>query len=301
MKPADLNLLLHLDALVTCRNLSRAATQMGVTQPAMSAALSRLRRLFNDPLLITGQGAVEVTDRALELHREFGPLLETWRRVTAPRDIFDAETPHTFTLYASDYLQFAWIPKLVSALDRETPAVRLRVVTARPNHGLAMLASNHAEFVAGYYPTPSDDLRARPLFEEPVLSLVRRDHPCLREEWTIDTWLAYRHIDLAAHTRNYSERLDLQLQDMKRKRVIGLTLASYLAAPFTVAETDFIATVPKSVAMHFSKHLDVVALEPPIELPSVKMSLYWHERYQTDPAHAWLRHFFFNRHQILSA
>lgn len=292
MKPADLNLLFHLDALLTCQNLSRAATQMGVTQPAMSAALSRLRRIFNDPLLITGHGAVEPTERALAIHREFAPLLEGWRRATAARDILDESAPaRAFTLYASDYLQFSWLPELARALERDAPAVRLRIVPARPHHGLGMLASNHAEFVAGYYPTPSNDLRARQLFQDPAVCLIRRGHPCLEGEWNLDAWLACRHIDLAVHTGHYSETLDQNLQHLNRQRVIGMTLASYLATPFVVAKTDLIATLPASIGKHFSKHLDVVMMPPPLELPPIQVSLYWHERYQTDPAHAWLRRF----------
>jgi DNA-binding transcriptional LysR family regulator len=274
---------------------------MGLTQPAMSAALSRLRRLFNDPLLITGQGAIELTERALEIHREFAPLLDQWRRATAPRDIFDEHAPpRTFTFYVSDYLQFSWLPDLAAALERKAPAVRLHIIAARPHHGLGMLASNHAEFVAGYYPTPSDELRARQLFEEPAMSLIRRDHPCLVGEWNLDAWLAYHHIDLAVHTRHYSETIDQKLQGLNRQRVIGMTLASYLATPFVVAKTDLIATVPASVAKYFAKHLDVVMLPPPIELPSIRVSLYWHERYQTDPAHAWLRNFISEQMQTVS-
>lgn len=115
------------------------------------------------------------------------------------------------------------------------------------------------------------------------MCLIRRGHPCLEGQWNLDAWLACRHIDLAVHTRHYSETLD--------QSVTGMTLASYLAALFVVAKTDLIATLPASIGRHFLKHLDVVMMPPPLELPPIQVSLYWYERYQTDPAHAWLRRF----------
>ncbi|KVS10437.1 LysR family transcriptional regulator [Burkholderia multivorans] len=290
-KIPDLNLLLHLDALVRCANVSRAAEQLGITQSAMSAALSRLRRVFNDPLLIREGNTAVLTERATALAAQFQPLVEQWLDVTLERGQFDpTQSRRVFALYASDYVQFALLPALAATLAAEAPNIALNIVPARPHHGLAMLESNHVEFVAGYYPTPGSTLRMRPLFEDQVVCIVREGHASLESDWNLDAWLRYGHIDLAAHTRNAGELLDRRLAQMGKQRSVRMTMSSYLAAPSVVARSDLLANLPKSVALHFATQGFVVR-PVPIALPPIQISLYWHERYQNDVGHAWFRHY----------
>lgn len=289
-KIPDLNLLLHLDALVRCTNVSRAAEHLGITQSAMSAALSRLRRVFNDPLLVREGNTAVLTERAMALAAQFQPLLEQWLDVTLERGQFDpAQSRRIFTLYASDYVQFALLPALAVTLAEDAPNIALSVVPAKPHHGLAMLESNHVEFVAGYYPTPGNTLRMRPLFEDQVVCIVREGHASLDKDWNLDAWLRYGHIDLAAHTRNAGELLDRRLEQMGKRRSVRMTMSSYLAAPSVVARSDLIANLPKSVALQFARQGFVVR-PVPIAVPPIQISLYWHERYQNDVGHVWFRH-----------
>jgi DNA-binding transcriptional LysR family regulator len=290
-KIPDLNLLLHLDALVRCANVSRAAEHLGITQSAMSAALSRLRRVFNDPLLIREGNSAVLTERAIALAAQFRPLLEQWLDVTLERGQFDpVHTRRIFTLYASDYVQFALLPALAASLANDAPNIAVSVVPAKPHHGLAMLESNHVEFVAGYYPTPGSTLRMRPLFEDQVVCVVREGHASLDKEWNLDAWLHYGHIDLAAHTRNAGELLDRRLEQMGRQRNVRMTMSSYLAAPAVVAHSDLIANLPGTVARQFAGQGFVVR-PVPIAVAPIQISLYWHERYQNDPGHAWFRQY----------
>lgn len=290
MKHPDLNLLMHFDALISCRSVSRAAEQMQLSQPATSAALSRLRRLFNDPLLVR-EGAVWMpTARALELHRTFAPILQQWQLATAPREEFDpATSKRVISVYATDYVQFTVMPKVAARVCRDAPNMQLRVFPARLQHGLSMLETNHVELIAGYYPEPAPNLRTRFLFEEPTVCLVRAGHPSLDRPWNINAYLQYGHIDLAAHTRYFSERIDRALEGIGRSRKLVLTLSSYLACPHVVASSDLIATVPSSVATALARNTHTVTREVPLSLPMLSVSLYWHERYQHDSAHAWLR------------
>jgi DNA-binding transcriptional LysR family regulator len=154
-----------------------------------------------------------------------------------------------------------------------------------------MLETNQVELVAGYYPEPAANLRTRFLFGEKVVCLVRAGHACLRRPWNLDTYLAYPHVNLAAHTRYFSERIDRALQGMNRSRRVGLTLSSYLACPFAVGNSNLIATVPESIAKALAKQAGCVTLDAPLALPMLTVSLYWHERHHRDAAHAWLRQF----------
>ena len=292
MKHPDLNLLLHFDAVMSCRSLSRAAEQLDISQPAMSAALSRLRKVFGDPLFTREAGLWEPTPRALELYREFRPLLQRWQRATVPREDFDPlRSPRSLSLYATDYVQHFLLPRVIPGLARDAPHFHLRVVSARPLHGLSMLDTNHVEMIAGYFPDPAPNLRTRFLYEEPAVCVVRADHPCLRRRWNLDAYLRYGHVDLAAHTGYFSGKIDRMLQGQNRSRTIVATLSSYLACPYVIEQSDLVATLPRSVARSLSAHTRIEVLDVPLSLPMVTVSLYWHERYQDDPCHAWLRQY----------
>lgn len=296
MKHPDLNLLVHFDALMSCRGVSRAAEQVGVSQPAMSAALSRLRKLFNDPLLVREGAAWQPTARAQALQQEFQPLLARWQHATGPRDDFDPRhSARTVSLYATDYVQFTLLPRVVPGLARDAPHIHLRVMPARLLHGMSMLDTNHVELLAGYFPDPALNLRARFLYEEPAVCIVREDHPCLRRRWNLDAYLRHGHVDLAAHTGYFSAAIDRMLQGINRSRTIAATLSSYMVCPYVVAESDLIATMPLSIARAVAKTVRLTLLDVPIKLPSLSMSLYWHERYQDDPGHAWLRQYIANQ------
>ena len=292
MRPGDLNLLLHFDALMSWRSVSRAAEELQITQPAMSAALSRIRRLFNDPVLVREGGVWTPTHKAQDLHASFRPMLDMWRQVSLPRIAFDRATSRrVITVFCTDYVQFAVIGRVAGRLAKEAPGMELRVLAARPQLGLDLLEGNQVELVAGYYPEPGANLRARFLFEEKVVCLVRANHPCLHRDWNLDAYLEYAHVNLAAHTRYFSERIDQALLAQNRSRRIGSTLSSYLACPFAVGQSDFIATVPASVAKALAKQAGCVVLDVPLALPMLSVSLYWHERHHRDPAHAWVRQF----------
>ncbi|MFY1955019.1 LysR family transcriptional regulator [Achromobacter xylosoxidans] len=292
MKHPDLNLLVHFDALMTCRNVSRAAEQLGISQPAMSAAMNRLRQLFGDPLLVREGGAWQPTQRAHELHQGFLPLLEGWRRATRTREVFDpAHSARSLSFYATDYVQYTLLPKLIPRLAVDAPHFQLLIVPARPQHGLSMLDTNHVELIAGYFPDPAPDLRTRFLYQEPAVCIVREGHPCLRKRWNLDAYLSYGHLDLAAHTRYFSKAIDRILMGQNRSRRIVATLSSYMVCPFIVEASDLIATMPVSIAKAMSGSARIVTLKAPLSLPAITVSLCWHERYQDDPAHAWLRQY----------
>jgi DNA-binding transcriptional LysR family regulator len=292
MKHPDLNLLVHFDALMTCRAVSRAAEQVGVSQPAMSAALSRLRRLFNDPLLVREGTQWQPTPHATALHLEFQPLLARWQRATGPRQDFEpAMTARTFSLYATDYMQFTLLPRVLPALARDAPHVHLRVMPARLLHGMSMLDTNHVELLAGYFPDPVQNLRARFLYEEPAVCIVRDQHPCLRRRWNLDAYLRYPHVDVAAHTGYFSGAIDRMLQAINRQRTVAATLSSYMVCPYVIAASDLIGTMPQSVAKALARTAGLALLDVPLKLPALSVSLYWHERYQDDAGHAWLRQY----------
>lgn len=263
---------------------------MGISQPAMSSALSRLRYLFSDPLLQRQGNRWTPTEKALELHRNFQPLLQTWRRSTSRETAFVPESTHrVFTLCASDYLQLSALPRVLPAVRARGPGITLRCLPPKLGGALEMLAENYVELYIGHYPDPPDNLRARFLFEEASTCVVRKDHPALSGDWNLDTYLRYDHINASGYANYFNVQVDAALRAQGQQRNVAMLLSSYAATPFAVAQTDLIATLPLSVAIPLQRVTDTVLLPPPLALPLLSVSLYWHERYQSDDAHAWLR------------
>jgi DNA-binding transcriptional LysR family regulator len=290
MTNSDLNLLVHFDALMTTRSVSKAGQQLGISQPAMSSALSRLRYLFNDPLLVREGNRWTVTDRARTLHEAFQPLLQEWQEATSAQAPFDpASTQRSFNLYATDYVQFTVLTRVMQRVKAEAPRLQLRVLPPKLAGGLDMLAGGHVELYIGHYPQPPESLRTRFLFEESSCSLVRRDHPCLAAPWDLDGFLAYEHMDASGYAGYFNAQIDAALEGLDRRRTVGAVLSSYLAVPFVLASTDMISTLPHSVAVPLCPVAGTIMLSTPIHLPPLSIALYWHERYQNDPAHTWLR------------
>uniref|UniRef100_UPI0039F1259C LysR family transcriptional regulator n=1 Tax=Bordetella sputigena TaxID=1416810 RepID=UPI0039F1259C len=288
----DLHLLPHFDALISQRSVSKAAAQLGITQPAMSSALSRLRHLFGDPLLARHGNALRPTERAIRLHREFKPLLDAWLSETAGGTDFDPAAAHkTFNIYASDYIQFIALPAWAGKLREAAPHLRLRVLPPTPHGGQDMLSQNHIELYIGHYPDPPDSLRSSFLFEESACCLARQGHPMLARPWDLDTFLDYEHMDAAGHAGYFNAQLDAALSVQEKRRRVGMVLSSYLAVPFVLRTTDMISTLPASMAGALAPLSGTVMRPAPLALPRLRIAMYWHERHQNDPAHAWLRRF----------
>jgi DNA-binding transcriptional LysR family regulator len=291
VKSVDLNLLLHFDALMRAANVSRAADLIGISQPAMSAALSRLRQLFGDPLLIRSGHAMTPTERALELHRLFEPLLAQWQQATEEREAFAPKrASRTFTLLATDYIQFLLLPPLSDAIAREAPSIRLNVLPTNPIKTLQLLETNQVELAIGHYEDPPETLRTRPLFNENAVCVIRKGHPALQRPWTVDTYASLEHMRVTSSTAGtFAAALAHSLQSRDLDLKVPLTLSSYLAAPYVAARTDLVATLPRSVAQAIAPSLPLVMLPLPLTVRDINIAVYWHQRHHADPAHRWLR------------
>lgn len=286
----DLHLLAHFDALVRSGSVSRAAERLGLSQPAMSAALARLRELLGDPVLVRSGRTMAVTDRARELHARLAPLLGEWLSATETRAFAPDTSARSFVLVATDYVQFLLLPRLAHALEEAAPRVRLKVMPTNPVQTVQMLDSGHAEFVVGHVDDPPETLRSRRLHDESAVCLVRTGHPALANGWSLATYGRSRHIQVTSNAyRNFSAALAQSLAALDVRCEIAITVPSYLATPHIVAASDFVATLPRSIATAFAATLPVSIVPLPVEMPGISLSLLWHERHHHDPAHRWMR------------
>ncbi len=286
----DLNLLRVLDALLGERHVTRAARRVGLSQPATSHALARLRAALGDPLLVRGHGGALVpTPRAAALQPRLRAALDAVAAALRGDAPFDPATARaTFRIATGDYAEMVILPGLMARLARDAPHVDLRVIPA-PDDRVA-LAAGEIDCVLAPRRAPSEAVGGyeRRLFDETFTCLVRRGHPAAAQRLTLARYEALPHL-LVAPRGTPGSFVDDALAALGRRRRVALTVPHFLVAPHVVAATDLIVTLASRIADVVAGPLDLVALPPPLELPGFTMSLWWHERNHHDPAQRWLR------------
>jgi len=285
----DPNLLFTLHILLEERQVSRAAARLGLTQPAVSHALQRLRAHFDDPLLVRRGQEMVPTSRAMELAGPLRQVLSAIDQLTGPVEFDPGNARGTLRIATTDY-----------GLAVVLPHVLAELATAAPN--LAIASTGISEDTFDHLKTGLLDLalsgqeslgtmRSEKLFEERFVLVTRADHPlAAKTPMSLDDYLAWPHalIDIV-HSRLYG--IDRKLEKVGKSRRIALRVPHMLAAPFFAQSTDQIVPVPERVAHIYADSLNLVVHEPPpeVDLGYFEYMQVWHERRDDDPVHRWLR------------
>jgi len=288
IRNVDLNLLVALDALLAERSVSRAAVRLHLSQPATSALLARLRQLFGDPLLLRSARGMLPTSRALELLGPVKQVLDEIDAIVQPRTAFDPDiAEHTFTLSASDYVEYALLPTLVDYLERQAPRVRLAVRSLDLQTVAKQMEIGEVDLcITGLLNAPAG-LHQQPLYAERIVSVVRRKHPGVGARLTLEKFCSLEHILVSVRGSGFSARIDDALAKLGRKRHARLAVPYFLLVPEIVARSDMISALPERLALGYTNKLRI--LEPPIKLEGFTVGQIWHERNQREPAQLWLR------------
>jgi DNA-binding transcriptional LysR family regulator len=287
----DLNLLRYLLVLVQEASVSRAAERLGLTQPAMSAALKRLRERFGDPILVRSGQSMSPTPRALEMVDQLAPLLASVKDMMDGRGRFEPGRSHRqFTLMGSDYVQFFVLPRLCQQLERQGAQIALEHRPANPSKIEPWMQSGQVDLGIGYLETPPAALRSRLLFADQQVCLLRKGHPATLAPFTLEHYASLPHVAISPGGAGiYGRRIDALLKTQGVRRRVVLTLPSFLAMPYVVSRTDYVATVPGRFAGYFAALLPLDVVKPPLPLPAFEISMFWHERVHHELAHIWLR------------
>jgi DNA-binding transcriptional LysR family regulator len=284
----DLNLLVALKALLSERHVTRAARHLGLSQSATSHALSRLRDLYGDPLLVRSGRALELTPRAVALLPQLERGLGELQASLSGQEGFEPRRARLpFRVGAADFPQALLSGPLLSLLRAEAPGVALQL-TSYPDLREQLEAG--AIDVAITVKTRALKMFVeQPLFSDGFVCLLRKGHPALRQgRFNLQRYLALEHL-LVAPGGTAGNFVDTELSRRGLTRRVALQISSFLVAPQLVAESDMITTGPELLLRQVSATLPVVLLKAPLPLPRFELVLVWHTRRDHDPAHVWMR------------
>ncbi|MBO9648500.1 MAG: LysR family transcriptional regulator [Variovorax sp.] len=296
----DLNLLRVFDEVMAERNLTRAARNLSITQPAVSNALRRLRDVLGDDLVRRSGAGVEPTPRALALWPAVRDALRQLQHTLAPGE-FDAGVADTsFLLAMADATAAELMPGLVEIVENEARAVSLRVLPLTTRDPRRMLENEEMDMAIGYFPAVIASLAARGqsevgtpfetmrLYVGEYVCVMRKDHPLASAPLTLDAYCAARHLLVSFSGRPYGF-IDQTLGALGRERRIVVTVNQFFTAGRVVANSDLLTVMPRHFVRVTGIQDQLVLRDLPFEQPPVHVDALWHRRAQHGHAHEWLR------------
>lgn len=289
MKTPDLNFLYILQALYEERSVSRAGDRLGLTQPAVSHALGRLRGTFQDDLFVRAGAAMAPTPVGERMALASGRILTMIQQEIWESQTFDpASTSRTFSVCMSDMGVFALLPRLLSALSLEAPNATLKPIQLPSLQLAAALEDGEIDLAIGYLGKLGQNLYQQTLFHRQLVGIIRASDARAAEGMTLQQFIDSRHVvaDTLALTNKLLEK-ELRLKGARLK--IGVHVPYLLGVPSVVATSDFIAAVPSELAELFSRFADIRAFELPVNIPRLTVKQFWHARHHSDVGHRWLR------------
>jgi len=287
----DLHLIRVLHTVLTERSVSRAAIRLGMHQPAVSAALKRLRDLAGDPLLVRSGAGMVPTDAGLRMIDPAASILRSAEVLFSDARGFDPQTAtSTFRIAASDYLDPLFLPMLVARVKSQAPLCSIEIHPLSPDSNYhAGLSLGQVDLVIGNWLKPPEDLHMARLFDDDIVSMINVAHPAARRGWTVDSWLAAEHIAPTPMHPGGRGIIDQMLDSLKMQRNITARCAHFGLIPDMVASTLLVLTTGRQYCERFIGRLPLKILACPVPLPRLMYYQLWHERTHASSSARWLR------------
>lgn len=284
----DLNLLRVFDAVLRDRSVTSAAKHLGLTQPAVSNALARLRAQFEDALFVRTPTGMDATPFARELSEPVRQALALLESAMAHGPGFDpATSTRAFRFYMSDLGQIEFLPPLVERAQRVAPGVRLEAVSLEVEDIGDALAAGALDLAVGFLPALGPPIRRQPLFRDPYVCLMRADHPAIGGKLTKKQFLAASHALVSYKGGHRVIEEALERAGLARK--IALRVPHFTVVPMVLERSDLILILPTKVARVYERQGRFKFLPPPVPIPPADVAAHWHERFERDPGNRWLR------------
>ena len=295
----DLNLLVYLDVLLRECNVTRAAEELGISQPAMSNSLRRLRDLFNDPILVRTSDGMTPTDRALELQPMVRKVLSAAEQAILPKTEFEPlESNRIFRIMASDYTESTLLPVLLRQLRKQAPNIRLDIMTTS-DVSFHDVERGKVDMVINRFDSLPQSFHQVHLWDDSFSCVMSVDNP-VKARWNLESYLSSKHVWVSktgmgvgvGMTPDDVQRLgwvDEALSKQGVKRDISLFTRHYQVALLLAEQDDLIVTIPSMSAKSIANSDRVVILDPPFEIERMRLKMVWSPLLQHDPGHKWLR------------
>lgn len=291
MEANDLGLLVSLDALLQEGSVTGAARRVGLSTPAMSHALARIRQRLGDPILVRSGRGMLLTPRALALRAQVHQVVTEGRRALEPERPFVAsELARTFVVHATDYV----LTILGGAVDRilrqEAPRVCVRFIPNTPDDP-ALLRDQGSDLAVGIYGELPREMRSRRLLTDRFVCVVRKGHAAASGRFTLEQFVEVPHVQVAPRGKP-GGYLDDVLRERGLTRTVARAVPYFLTALQLVSETDYVLTISERIARRYQEPLGLRLFEVPVKLRPYALSLIWHPRVDGDAGHRFLRDVF---------
>jgi DNA-binding transcriptional LysR family regulator len=285
----DLNLLPIFVALMEERSVTRAAERVGMTQPALSNALGRLRLMLQDQLFVRERYGIQPTPIALELSPVIAEALAMLDDAVLGQQDFDpAKAERVLTIAPNGYVEFVLVPAIVARLQEAAPGIKLRLTPYGNDLVETGVISGTTALVMGRIVDPPDNLVVQHVMDEGLTCIVRADHPDIGSSITREQFERVKHVNVVPPGRMRAG-LFQALSQQQLKRDVAISVTNFFAVAEMIAVTDYCATLPNLICRRLAHDPRLKVLPAPVDLGTFPVEMAWHVRYRHDPAHRWLR------------
>jgi DNA-binding transcriptional LysR family regulator len=285
----DLNLLRVFIALMEERSVTRAADRLGITQPALSNALNRLRDILHDPLFIRERYGMQPTQKAEELAPVIMETIGQLDGLVLGQQAFDPTNANLLvTIAPNSYVEYVLIPAIVAKLRELAPGIKLRITPYGNDLAETGVISGTTSFVLGRIVDPPDNLVVQHLMDDSLACVVRADHPEIGNEISKTQYENLKHVNVLPPGRMRAG-LFQALDKQGLKREVAVSVTHFLAVPELISVTDYCTTLPTQICRRLANDSRLKVLPTPVDLGTFPVDIAWHVRYRHDPAHRWLR------------
>jgi DNA-binding transcriptional LysR family regulator len=285
----DLNLLVVFDAIMTEGQVTRAGEKLGLSQPATSNALARLRNLTKDELFVRNNGKLQPTPVAIALAQQIQPALNQIQTALSPSQLFDPLTSdRVFNIGMNDYVEFVLLPPLLEKLAPIAPHVKIQVRSGNREQQLALLDRGELDLMCGLFPDKITWHEQQLMFKELFVCVCRQNHPSIGDTISLDNYVNADHL-LVSVQEDMVGRVDFLLAQQNLARNIVVSTPHFLVAPSILARTNLVATLGERIVKEFAPILKLKILPCPLPLQGFSVFMRWHQSMNDRDANAWLR------------
>ena len=289
IKNFDLNLLVVFRALFEEKNVTRASKKIGITQPAMSNALNRLRYLVKDDLFVRGPKGMRPTPRANELSLPINAALNNLELSLSSINFDPFTTKKSYRISISDDVAPLILPNLSKFLEKNSPQSTLIVRSEQGIEAIKLLDNNEIDYAVGRFETIPKRFGSKNLFSEKYVCIVKNNHKLASEnKLSIEQYLESRHLRVAPVSANVSP-IDRALSQLELERKIFIRIDLISLAPLFIKNTDLVLTLPSKTAQRMAKNYNFTILEMPLDLEIRHTKLLWHKELTNHPAFDWIK------------